>query len=277
MKVVYKYCNAHGVDILQNLELKITPPNQFNDPFELTPQMICSNPTELAARWKELNLPRIYSGLIKSGKFKGDFSDFERSFNLHHGQWLSQRMIVAPSNVQKRILNLQSEANGLLCMSKRRDSILMWGHYCDKHRGLVVAFDHSYEIFQSGTSLFSVSYVPKRILWEFEWKVRLDDLKTQDALVKTMSSKSEDWRYEQELRQVFSLSELKKKMLGKKKVGYFHPISSRAIVGVSLGVRCSKNLEKKVRSLLKRPHLSHIKLDRAVLHETDFALEFVNC
>jgi hypothetical protein len=42
MSIVYKYCKQqHGVDILKNLELKITPPNQFNDPFEFSPHMLC--------------------------------------------------------------------------------------------------------------------------------------------------------------------------------------------------------------------------------------------
>jgi len=34
---VFKYCDARGVSILQDLELKITPPNEFNDPFEFRP------------------------------------------------------------------------------------------------------------------------------------------------------------------------------------------------------------------------------------------------
>ena len=33
---IYKFFNAKGIDLLQNLRLKITPPNAFNDPFELT-------------------------------------------------------------------------------------------------------------------------------------------------------------------------------------------------------------------------------------------------
>src|SRR6266545_4838292 len=35
--VLYKYTNHFGVDILLNLELKITPFDQLNDPFEITP------------------------------------------------------------------------------------------------------------------------------------------------------------------------------------------------------------------------------------------------
>lgn len=36
MGTVYKFCGKYGLEILRTLELKVTPPNQFNDPFEFT-------------------------------------------------------------------------------------------------------------------------------------------------------------------------------------------------------------------------------------------------
>jgi Protein of unknown function (DUF2971) len=275
MNLVYKYCNARGVDILQNLELKITPPNQFNDPFELTPHIICSNPADLAARWRQRHLMPLYLRQKKLGRFDGSYGEFQKFIDLHHGEWLNSWVTVAFKNVQKNLLDYQSKENGILCMSKRRDSILMWGHYCEKHRGLVVGFDSSYKLFHRLPLLYPVSYVPKRIKMEANWET--NNPETQEAVYQMMSSKGEDWLYEQELRQFFKLSALKKKPFKGKTVGYFQPISPDAIVTVSLGVRCSKKLENKVRSLLSNPHFSHVKLDRAVLHESDFTLEFVNC
>ena len=38
-KVLYKYCDARGIDILLHGRLKVTPFNEFNDPFELAPRM----------------------------------------------------------------------------------------------------------------------------------------------------------------------------------------------------------------------------------------------
>jgi hypothetical protein len=42
-EAVFNYCDARGVSILQDLELKITPPNEFNDPFEFRPRVTCSS------------------------------------------------------------------------------------------------------------------------------------------------------------------------------------------------------------------------------------------
>ena len=38
-RLLYKYCDRRGIDVLDRLRLKVTPPNRFNDPFEVTPQM----------------------------------------------------------------------------------------------------------------------------------------------------------------------------------------------------------------------------------------------
>ena len=44
MGTVFKFCGKYGLDILRKLELKITPPNQFNNPFEFKPRNRCSDP-----------------------------------------------------------------------------------------------------------------------------------------------------------------------------------------------------------------------------------------
>ena len=44
MKAFY-YCNLNGLKILENLEIKITAPTEFNDPFEFYTYPDISNPT----------------------------------------------------------------------------------------------------------------------------------------------------------------------------------------------------------------------------------------
>jgi hypothetical protein len=48
MSNAFKYCDGRGIDILLNLELKITPPDQLNDVFEFSPHVICSAPRRMA-------------------------------------------------------------------------------------------------------------------------------------------------------------------------------------------------------------------------------------
>ena len=36
--LIYKYFGKHGVEVVENFELKVAPPNEFNDLFEVTPR-----------------------------------------------------------------------------------------------------------------------------------------------------------------------------------------------------------------------------------------------
>lgn len=45
---VFKSCDHRGVNILRDLELKITPPDQVNDVFEFSPHIVCPAPRKMA-------------------------------------------------------------------------------------------------------------------------------------------------------------------------------------------------------------------------------------
>jgi hypothetical protein len=40
----FKYCDKSGLLVLKNLQVKVTPPNEFNDPFEFSPVVRNPNP-----------------------------------------------------------------------------------------------------------------------------------------------------------------------------------------------------------------------------------------
>jgi hypothetical protein len=250
MNLAYKYCSQHGIDILESLELKITPPNQFNDPFEFTPSIITSNPVRKAKevlKGKEY-IGTIHQKLLASGRFYGGFRQFKR-YVKHHREEMAQDMsryfATAAAEVQKEILDNVSKVYGVLCLEKNCDSILMWGHYCDKHRGLVIGFDSSSEVFQGkkGRGLRPVVYVKERVLFDATWDQR--DPKVMAFEEQMVYSKNSDWSYEEELRQFLQLVPLKRKPLNDETRGYFMPIPSAALVSVTLGARCSAELEKK--------------------------------
>jgi len=283
MSVVYKYCDGYGIEILRNLEIKIAPPNQFNDPFEFTPHIICSNTRRLAKRMvkEKAAIRELYEQDKRQGTFKGNFRDYRKRHKANQPALLklaASSLPVTLITLQKSLLDTVSAEFGILCMSKRRDSLLMWGHYCDKHKGIVIGFDDSNSFFKQVAGLRPVNYVRAR--------VRIDEgapdghaewLKCRDELV---FSKNDEWRYEEELRQLFMLSSLKKKTLKNGSVGYFCPVPSLAIVSVTMGMRTPSELEKEIQSLLKGNAFSHVKPDKAILHQSDFALDFeykLNC
>ena len=281
MDTVYKFCGEYGLEILQNLELKVTPPNRFNDPFEFTPKMVCSDPVACASRdlGRERNLRTLYEMLLTEGKFLGTFPQFQEIAAKRMPEWI-QIMAEAPQHriphVEQEFLDEVSKRFGLLCLSGRRDSILMWGHYCDKPLGLVIGFDRSASVFNQGKGLRPVVYVKERVVYDYSWNVGSPEMLAYEDGV--LLSKCCEWAYEAEWRQMTALAEpvLRRKPLKNQEgeLGYFLPVPPHAIVSVTLSPRCSAEQEKKVVEALQAPTLAHVKLDRAFLRRDDFVLEF---
>jgi hypothetical protein len=83
---------------------------------------------------------------------------------------------------------------GVLCFSKVFDNILMWSHYADEHKGLVLGFDTSKE--------------PLIHAKPVDYPVNNELLKTSiknlynEILVDSLFKKSKDWEKEEEVRYV---------------------------------------------------------------------------
>lgn len=275
--IAYKYCDAHGSDILRNLELKITPPNQFNDPFEFTPHVISSSPErELKRVFRDKDAFReMFDEDKRTAAFTGTFRQFKHMMRDARPALLGKMLPLLPEHnaeFQDNYLHNISRYGGVLCLAERRDSIVMWGHYCDKHRGIVIGLDKAWPMFRQNKGLRSVEYVRERVVWNSSWVPGgTEEKECTDQLI---FRKNAEWSYEQELRILFLLRGLNRRLLKDGDSGYFVPIPPEIVMSVSFGTRCPPALADNVRSILGDPRLSHVKLDRAVLHEKDFALRF---
>ena len=97
------------------------------------------------------------------------------------------------------------------CFSKRYDSILMWSHYGDKHKGICIEFDRPDKDF------LDVKYSTKRCKFDLEDTTRRvlgymlsnEEVDVNDkGLIRCISKpfivKSLDWQYEEEVRCILS-------------------------------------------------------------------------
>jgi hypothetical protein len=277
MGAVYKYCDQRGIEILRNLELKITPPNQFNDPFEFTPHIVCSNLNRSVKKFiKDKGAMReVYEEAKIKGEFRGNFRDFRKRNAENKKQLFDLAKKAFPESFrrfQKNILNLVSNEFGVLCLSEQRDSILMWGHYCNKHQGIVIGFDSENAFFKGGAGLQPVKYVRDRVQIDEASLDMHTEWRKQGH--KFIFAKNDEWKYEAELRQLFLLQPLKQKALENGSLGYFATLPPSAIQTVSLGVRISNEHQEEVKRILRQPCFNHVKLETAELHETRFSLNF---
>jgi hypothetical protein len=77
--VLYKYAGDSGFKILETLRLKIAPPNEFNDPFEITPNSKRARPLAemVAAVGKDSKFFRgVYDDMVSDGAYVGTFDQF---------------------------------------------------------------------------------------------------------------------------------------------------------------------------------------------------------
>ena len=224
----------------------------------------------------------MYDCKISHGTYHGSFEEFKLSASKNGPAIKAGLASVSSKSAAEaadKHLDEVSKSWGILCLSLRRHKILMWGHYCDSSRGVVIGFDNSSSVFRLEKALWPVRYVKRRVVFDTCWQAGSPEM--NDYEEDLMFSKNADWKYEEELRQIFPLlsRELIKKVLENKCTrektdAYFLPFPAEAVVSVTLGPRCSPQFQKEVIDVLHHPHFSKVKLDRAFLNKSHFKMEF---
>jgi Protein of unknown function (DUF2971). len=167
-KVLYKYCDGRGIDILRNLRLRVTPFVRFNDPFEITPRMRQDFPIQeaRAALTNPQNLRDLYESGVRIGLLNCSFEEY-KAFTIASRDDLAAKIVedypTDAKQFREEHMPTMSREFGLICLSAVPNNILMWAHYTDGHRGLVVGFDTSNEFFRV-PPIHEVNYSSERVL-----------------------------------------------------------------------------------------------------------------
>jgi len=273
---VYKYCHpTWGLEILKALEVKLTSPNRCNDPFEFQPRIICTNELDWIKTIPDTQLSTFH----RKSHPKWSFDEFKNEATRPGSEVYNCLVKVhkeANPRTQRAIQDEISKECAILCLSKKHDSIPMWGYYCDGHRGLVIGFDESHILFQPsmGDRLTTVDYVRshERVAYDLAWN--RNSLEEKIFNQRIIYWKSEDWIHEAELRQIFRVTSLKPKELVDGSQGYFLKIPAEAIVSVLFGIKCSDCFQDAVRSALRQAQFSHVRLYKGSLDESKFEMMF---
>lgn len=160
---------------------------------------------------------------------------------------------------------------GVLCLSEVRDSILMWGHYTDDHRGFVVGFDSTHPFFSSRRTDQD----------EFGFLCRVDYQRRRPNVVLSDTSsrvwfqaKSEQWAYEKEWRIVRVLSEAVCRINGSRFPICLFEFPAEAILEIIIGLRATQSLVQQIRSLV--PSFPKATLLRTREDPSDYGLVIDN-
>lgn len=277
-RTLYKYCDPGGIDILENLRLKVTPPERFNDPFEFAPKLTAPLSRSDVKRllFRKDKLREMWADMHGSGKFKGSFKDFRRSVRgrlPHLADSFRERLSQDAAENKKGLAQSLSERFAVFCLSEVRDDILMWSHYGRSHAGMVIGLDTSHISLESDPNLLKVEYSPRRADMDYLERRRLSKQSKQqtDALIRR---KSTQWSYEREWRRIYALAECivedSESYAGSP--NYFVPIKSTTIREVIVGCRATELTLSRIRQLQTNNRFEHVQFCQAAMHEIEFAL-----
>src|SRR5262249_46903341 len=133
------------------------------------------------------------------------------------------------ATISKRVIDDASTRFGMLCLSEKPDNILMWSHYSDGHRGMVIGLDT--DLFREGGESFRVNYPENNERVEYKPFRSPGDSEFETYLKELPRTKGLNWAYEKEWRWLYTLDHqaVKVRQLSSGRVGYFLSIPGTAI------------------------------------------------
>jgi hypothetical protein len=165
---IFKYVTAARVDIIANEKICFTPPERFNDLLDVRPRVLpVTDRAFLRQREKEAQKMFINSlPPDKRPKTKKERKRFIRQYASGGVQYIQGQSGELAAKWERELQGVISQHFGVLCFSETRDEPLMWAHYAEEHRGLVIEFDTSHEGFMDLGQLCKVEYLAGRPVYD---------------------------------------------------------------------------------------------------------------
>lgn len=234
----YRAYDEGSLSALRQGRLYFSAPKNFNDPYD---NLIFADANMIASEITS----SIRNGMDGYLESKKELDSFE--FKLMEFLWskpekveeiIKERADMIYSALDTIKLNLKQYSR-VICFSENYDSMLMWSHYADYHRGFLLVYDkkdieeakryddNDSEI-QEKTRLRPVNYVDSQtdLTKELREYVRynmfanmgnMGDIEVKDAslspiaLKRVITEKSIEWAYEKEWRLIPNIPRVEKK------------------------------------------------------------------
>lgn len=134
--------------------------------------------------------------------------------------------------------NQVNERYGVICFCENYHDPVLWSHYADSHRGVVLMFEIPDDM------AIRIDYQPERFKLEVNAAIQRGSF-TESDLNQLISTKFSSWGYEKEIRMMCRLNDHFCQMDSKGKKAYFESLSLESygvdalkLVGLIRGVRC---------------------------------------
>src|SRR6266849_2373668 len=149
---LFKYVPMGRVDILVRQRVRYTQPGAFNDPFEmpafLERAMEVASFRQKVANQLPIKMRATYERLPLEQKAKMPFKTFATLAETQFPQLLAgaAEFISLVTPILRQKIRELDQMVGILSLTETPDNLLMWSHYADQHRGIVLEFDEHHPI-----------------------------------------------------------------------------------------------------------------------------------
>lgn len=304
---IYKYVKYDdAVSTIQQNCVSLGNPLRFNDPFDCFIGIDEKNKDKSHKLLEEFFYIKKYADLLESNELKiTKIQSVEKKLftvrkkvtntrQFKHHSFLYKESLNAIGEICTRdssyreilekekkefITNITNKLMGfresalVSCFCERYDSILMWGHYADRDRGVCIEFERPinnnfYKVkYQRKRIPFNLYKITERVLGYLFTNDVVDeaDDKLISSIIEPFLTKSFEWKYEDEIRCVFSKT-------SKDEGIYYVPKPSRPegiqylyrmptkITKVFLGCKISSEREQNITRLAKEYGIPVVKM-----------------
>jgi len=215
----------------------------------------------------------VWEVLKEEGMLDFSFADFEDNFIDNKAEvirYISETWPIKTELSARDSGLFFGQRFGIFCLSENCTNPLMWSHYADSHKGLVLGIDTDI-LCGSHRELMQVKYSSQRA--PLNHRFNRDPEHYKKLLIALITTKSLQWSYEQEYRILFKLEECSQSRIQNENPIYLYSIDPKAITRVVLGSRVSRQTATFVAKELRKPHFGHVIIDQAMLHKDEFEVE----
>lgn len=239
---MFKYMSEDRIeDVLINNKIRFTQACLFNDPFEMKP---------------------VIKGIMNK-------SDIIKQY----GENLAAQMIEKIKNdnrssiLEKELYSKLNREWGILSLTTNPKNILMWSHYANEHKGIVLELDEKHEYFNAT--------IDNKKFLNFLHKVTYSEKRPASYLVDSNEkefflTKSIEWQYEHEYRAFKQLNKLENK---KGNNIFLSKFPKDLIMSIYCGCNMSNDNKMKITNIIKNDdELSHVKIYNLEISDKYYSL-----
>jgi hypothetical protein len=223
----------NALNILINGNLYLGPPSSLNDPFE--GEFILKN-----------------SGKLPDEEY---FVETEERIVIDKRKMSEEQFLFELKKVYRDILQ---KHYGITCFSEKKDSLLMWAHYANMHRGICLVFDQEKLITSINKNYHEIRL--DRVKYNKDF-IPIDIRVTNSGLYfnrieESYLNKLSHWKYEKEVRMHWYVPE----NFTHRNIGF----DFSSIVGIILGSNLEDQHKTLLANIIANPNLKHVKWYNAI-------------